>query len=353
MKSIISTILIGIIMPMLFSFPLYAGTPLRETEDVLKSNNKETTIEDIKELKQNCIKSVINSIIIDIANNKVELKTYEDRAEENRISEYKEKISELQKELEKYKNLKLEDYIIPEKKTVIITDCSGLRLNQILYVDKQNPWYYIASIKKGIEYPNPNYDYLRGLDYLTTIYLVREKPHHKMPSWYIYIDQMIRIEKSFDSLFNKYLKSFKIYNIATSTINSEEQGRHYTIAVGLNNELTYLEKYEDFCSFLEKHAPQVKNDKNILEIALLYCKLKDIKILNSNKELKNASFKPRKEEKDIKPPVVNKENGNYKIIFYALDDPNIIKIGKYILTITRDGKIGIKRVHISNRAGYL
>lgn len=143
-------------------------------------------------LKGNCITAAIRGIKLEIDRNKGWLEYAKKRQETERIEKINERLMHLERELSKYKNMPLENFILPKKIETIAWIKEECCENSILYIEQMSrsgPWYHITGIKGNnlsIIQPNTNY--------LITFYLVYPREYAWMPSYYVYIDEISKKE---------------------------------------------------------------------------------------------------------------------------------------------------------------
>ncbi len=121
---------------------------------------------------------------LEIGRNKVWLKNNKD---EKSKDEFKKRITQLEAEIIKYKNINLKDYKIPPKKEMEAWFEGKCTENAILYFDglsRSGPWYHITGISGN------NYNAIKPkTKYHMVFYLVFPREYAWMESFYIYLDQ--------------------------------------------------------------------------------------------------------------------------------------------------------------------
>ncbi|MGQ9843107.1 MAG: hypothetical protein ACUVRK_06020 [Spirochaetota bacterium] len=162
-------------------------------------------------VKEECVNATIAAITM-------EIKEYENRLKEAKkglgpkqnVSKFKQRIEELKGELNKFKMINIEQYMIdtnelsevmltaygpvvpPIKKKVHITVCQPYSQGSILDVEKMTrsgPFYHIAGIK------NNNYNVFKtSRKYELVIYLVYKKEYFGfIPNYYVYIAEYMEL----------------------------------------------------------------------------------------------------------------------------------------------------------------
>ena len=152
---------------------------------LLLERTSEQPIYEIKILKEACINATIRGIELDIERHQKWLETGAESREE-----IESRLNQLQMDLEKYKNIQLQDYKLPEKKEVIgwvNQPCTENTILQIENMTRSGPFYHIVGIK-GEDYTaiKPK------TKYRMTIYLVYPR-YYPFSSYYIYIDDYEQI----------------------------------------------------------------------------------------------------------------------------------------------------------------
>jgi len=145
------------------------------------------------DLKEACVNATIRGIELDIERCKKWLKIPEEELTEG--AEPREKIesrlNQLQMDLEKYKNIQLQDYELPEKREVIgwvNQPCTENTILQIENMTRSGPFYHIVGIK------GEDYTVIKPkTKYRMTIYLVYPR-YYPFPNHYIYIDDYEQIQ---------------------------------------------------------------------------------------------------------------------------------------------------------------
>jgi len=145
------------------------------------------------DLKEACVNATIRGIELNIEGCKKWLEIPEEELTEG--AEPREKIefrlNQLQMDLEKYKNIQLQDYKLPEKKEVIgwvNQPCTENTILQIENITRSGPFYHVVGIKGG------NYTVIKPkTKYRMTIYLVCLR-YYPFTSYYIYIDDYEQIQ---------------------------------------------------------------------------------------------------------------------------------------------------------------
>lgn len=152
-----------------------------------KSNSQDMDLssntEGDEQLKQVCIETAVCGIKQEIKRHQQWIEGKVGKEQE----QFKQHLSELKGDLEKFQNLKLEDYEIPQKLEVTAWVNSPASENSILYFEgltRSGPWYHICGIK-GDDYSVLEPD----TQYLITIYLVYPRYYWHMDSWYVYINE--------------------------------------------------------------------------------------------------------------------------------------------------------------------
>ncbi|RIB35424.1 MAG: hypothetical protein BXU00_01500 [Candidatus Nanoclepta minutus] len=129
-------------------------------------------------LKKECLKATINAIKIEINRH---LEWLETSDVENR-GEILNRLNQLIVDLEKYKDMKIEEYTIPEKREVIGWIEGSYKMDNLLYIEnmtRSGPFYHIVGIR-GNATIEPN------KKYLMTIYLVYPR-YYPFESYYVYV----------------------------------------------------------------------------------------------------------------------------------------------------------------------
>ena len=127
---------------------------------------RETRTAEINDLKQNCINAAINGI-------ELEIERFPDKAG-------------LKEDLGKYKNMKLQDYELPEKREIIYETHSfpfGFERNNILAESRSGPFYHVVGIRGN------NYTVIETeTNYKMGFYLVYQRKYI-YPNYYVYLDE--------------------------------------------------------------------------------------------------------------------------------------------------------------------
>ena len=155
-----------------------------------QETTSETTTPIISEttnLKEACINATIRGIELDIERCQEWLKLPEEELTEG--AEPREKIesrlNQLKAELEKYKNIQLQDYKLPEKREVIGWVNQPCKENTILQIEgmtRSGPFYHVVGVK------GDNYGIIKPqIKYQITIYLVYPR-YYPFSNYYIYIN---------------------------------------------------------------------------------------------------------------------------------------------------------------------
>lgn len=143
---------------------------------------------DIEYLKKDCIAAAICGIDLEIVKHQkwIDMRKKVD-VDDKDLPEIEGRLNRLKADLEKYQKMKLDLYVIPEKRQEIawISANEPLGDNSILYVENMSesgPWYHIVGIKGN------NYTVIQpDTKYLMNIYLAYPKYYWTMPSYYVYI----------------------------------------------------------------------------------------------------------------------------------------------------------------------
>ena len=144
---------------------------------------------DERPLKEACIKATIGAIGMEIKNYEQKLTAAQNGpGDPANIPGFKKRIGELQAELEKYRVMKPESYILPEKRTVTVTVSRSYQAGSLLELDdmsKSGPFYHLAGLR------GDDYQALKnGQKYTMTIYPVYQRDY-VLPfavSNYVYLD---------------------------------------------------------------------------------------------------------------------------------------------------------------------
>jgi len=145
------------------------------------------------DLKKACINATIRAIELEIGRCKKWLEIPEEELTEGAKSreEIESRLNQLQIDLEKYKNIQLHDYELPEKIEIIgwvDKPCTENTILQIEDMTRSGPFYHIVGIKGG------DYAVIKPkTKYRMTIYLVYPR-YYPFPSYYIYIDDYKQIQ---------------------------------------------------------------------------------------------------------------------------------------------------------------
>ncbi|RDD52326.1 hypothetical protein BA065_02340 [Nanoarchaeota archaeon NZ13-N] len=129
-------------------------------------------------LKKECLKATINAIKIEINRHREWLEAPDVENREEVLS----RLNKLTADLERYENMKIEEYVIPEKREVIGWIEGPYEIDTLLYIEnmtRSGPFYHIVGIR-GNTTIKPN------KKYLMTIYLVYPR-YYPFESYYVYV----------------------------------------------------------------------------------------------------------------------------------------------------------------------
>ena len=140
-----------------------------------------------RSLKEACINATIRGIELDIRVHQKWLEIPEEELTEGAESREKirSRLNQLKVELEKYKNIQLQNYELPEKREVIgwvNQPCTEDTILQIEDISRSGPFYHVMGIM-GEDYSVIEPQIRYGM----TIYLVYPR-YYPFPSYYICID---------------------------------------------------------------------------------------------------------------------------------------------------------------------
>jgi len=140
--------------------------------------------------KAGCIQAAIQGIKLEIERNKRWTASAEERQDLSAVEKYKNELSNLENDLAKYSNLKVEDYQLPERFKVTAWVEGQCTANAILYMDdmsQSGPWYHVAGVTGG------EYNAIEpGTKYSIGLYLVYPREYFGMKSYYVYINSAER-----------------------------------------------------------------------------------------------------------------------------------------------------------------
>ena len=140
-----------------------------------------------RSLKEACINATIRGIELDIGMHQKWLEIPEEELTEGAESREKIKfrLDQLNVELEKYENIRLQNYELPEKREIIgwvNQPCTEDITLQIEDMSRSGPFYHIVGIK------GEDYSVIKPqIRYRMTMYLVYPRDY-PFTSYYIYID---------------------------------------------------------------------------------------------------------------------------------------------------------------------
>ena len=143
---------------------------------------------DIEYLKKDCIAAAICGIDLEIVIHQkwIDMRK-KGEVDDKDLTEIEGRLNRLKADREKYQKMKLDDYVIPEKREVKVWISANEPLgdNSILHLENMSesgPWYHLVGIKGN------NYTVIQpDTKYLTNIYLVYPRYYWTMPSYYVYI----------------------------------------------------------------------------------------------------------------------------------------------------------------------
>jgi len=142
----------------------------------------------IEYLKKDCIAAAICGIDLEIVNHQKWIDMHKKgEVDGEDLPEIGGRLNRLKADLEKYQKMKLDHYVIPEKRVEIawISANEPLGDNSILYVENMSmsgPWYHLVGIRGN------NYSVIQpDTKYLMNIYLVYPRYYWTMPSYYVYV----------------------------------------------------------------------------------------------------------------------------------------------------------------------
>jgi len=167
------------------------STPEQNTSPTLLptiTSNITVNKTDIEYLKKNCIAAAICGIDLEIVKHQkwIDMRK-KGEVDDKDLPEIEGRLNRLKADLEKYQKMKLDLYVIPEKREEIawISTNEPLGDNSILYVENMSmsgPWYHLVGIRGN------NYSVIQpDTKYLMNIYLVYPKYYWTMPSYYVYV----------------------------------------------------------------------------------------------------------------------------------------------------------------------
>jgi hypothetical protein len=170
-------------------------------------------------LKKACIDATISAINLEISR-----------------SQPGEATEKLQAELEKYQNMNVAEYQLPEKIIETAWVDKKAATGSILYVEgmsKSGPWYHLTGIVDG------DYSQLKpGVKYVVEYYKVRPRAYWHMPSSYVYVAD-IRMTPSASGWDGKG-RFNKVEISGCCTVTSEVNlDQYWQISYGGNNKPTH------------------------------------------------------------------------------------------------------------------
>jgi len=129
-------------------------------------------------LKEECLKAIINAIKIEINRHREWLDTPDIENKEEILN----RLNQLKTDLEKYENMKVEEYMIPEKREVIGWIEEPYKMDTLLYIEnmtRSGPFYHIVGIRENSTIEPKK-------KYLMTIHLVYLR-YYPFESYYVYV----------------------------------------------------------------------------------------------------------------------------------------------------------------------
>lgn len=140
------------------------------------------------ELKQACISATITAIQLETDRHQKWLEMRRTQGDTQGVRELEQTIAQLQADLEKYRNMAVDDYILPEKVVVPAWVQNPAGEGVLLYVDgmtKSGPFYHLTGIKDG------NYAVLAPNDrYNVTFYRLYPRSYWNMECAYVYVAEV-------------------------------------------------------------------------------------------------------------------------------------------------------------------
>ncbi|HEX2928059.1 MAG TPA: hypothetical protein VHP38_17680 [Ruminiclostridium sp.] len=151
------------------------------------------------ELKQACLSATVTAIELEIDRYQKWIDLRKQQGDTQACGELEKSLALLRADLEKYRSMAVDDYILPEKVvcTAWVEDKPGV--NSLLYIDrmlKSGPFYHLAGITGG--------DYSRlqpGTRYNMTFYKIFPRSYWNMESDYVYISS---VDKALSAATNKH-----------------------------------------------------------------------------------------------------------------------------------------------------
>lgn len=138
----------------------------------------------IMSLKNGCLQATIKAIELEIGRFQkwLEIPEEERGAESITKEEIEARLKNLQADLEKYKNMKVEDYTLPEK-VEVVADINELKEGDFLEIEglsRSGPFYHVVGIV------GDDYTAIKKGKYALTLYLVYPR-YYPFTSFYVYI----------------------------------------------------------------------------------------------------------------------------------------------------------------------
>jgi len=138
----------------------------------------------IMSLKRGCIQATIKAIELEIERHQKWLEIPEEELSPGATpkEEIEARLKNLQADLEKYKNMKVEDCTLPEKLEVV-ADVTKLKEGDFLEIEglsRSGPFYHVVGIV------GDDYTAVKKGKYNLTLYLVYPR-YYPFPSFYVYI----------------------------------------------------------------------------------------------------------------------------------------------------------------------
>ncbi|MEF3244504.1 MAG: hypothetical protein K6343_00760 [Caldisericaceae bacterium] len=138
----------------------------------------------ITSLKKGCIQATIKAIELEIEKHQKWLEIPDEELSPGAVpkEEIKAHLKNLQADLEKYKNMKVEDYTLPQKLEVV-ADINELKEGDLLEIEglsRSGPFYHVVGIV------GDDYTAVKKGKYILTLYLVYPR-YYPFTSFYVYI----------------------------------------------------------------------------------------------------------------------------------------------------------------------
>lgn len=143
----------------------------------------------ITDLKRGCIQATTKAIELEIVRHQKWLETPQEQWGSTPKEEIVALLEKLQADLEKYKNIQVQDYALPQK-VEVIAEVDKLKEDDILRIEgltRSGPFYHIVGIV------GDDYTVVKPGKYQMTLYLVYPR-HYPFPSYYVYIAAYKRID---------------------------------------------------------------------------------------------------------------------------------------------------------------